>query len=142
MSSYLTFYLVPKKEKVTGEPKPMTFVSYCRSSEVYQEINARLNPAYAGMEEKYTEVTASDIRRVIASVQEDKAKAERNLQARVDAYKEMANGVIPDEAIDDYVSTKDYIQDLQETINALEGIYSWISDLEFSDFEKVLINID
>lgn len=141
MSSYLTFYLVPKKSKVEGEPKPMTFVSYSRNSEVYRAINDELNPVYAGMEDKYSEITADDVKKVIANVEKDKAEAENRLKLRVDAYKDMANGVIPDEAIDEYVSLRGYIQDLQETINALEGIYSWMSDLEYSAFEKVLINI-
>lgn len=140
MSSYLTFYLIPKKEKVKKQT-PMTFISYSRSSEVYQAINETLNPAYCGTETKYSEVDAEDIKRVIASVEEDKAEAENRLKLRVEAYKEMANGVIPDEAIDEYVSLKGYIQDLQGTIHALEGIYSWISDLEYSDFEKVLMNV-
>lgn len=69
MSSYLTFYLVPKKtrkkydynkddghteievELSTGTP--LALMSYSRSNDIYRAFNETLNPAYAGMEEKY-----------------------------------------------------------------------------------------
>jgi hypothetical protein len=40
MSSYLTFYLVPKGE----DKKPLTFTSYSRNNDVYQSYNKELNP--------------------------------------------------------------------------------------------------
>lgn len=143
MSSYLTFYLLPKKRKDQKEdPKPMTFISYSRSSDIYQAFYEELNPVYVGIGDtpNYSDLTPEDVRRVIDSLESDLKKAETNLNLRVEAYKKMTS-TPPDEAIQDYVDTESYIAELRETINTLEDIHFWVSDLEYSDFEKVLINI-
>lgn len=144
MSSYLNFYLVPKKrEGVSEEPKPLLFNSYSRASDVYTAFYENLRPAYIGSGDttNYTELTAKDVRRVIDEVRKDLNNAETNLKNRMEAYKALSDKPT-DEAVYDYTSTKEYIEELKENIYDLEGIHTWIEDLEYSDFEKVLINID
>lgn len=50
MSSYLSFYLVPRAHP----EEKLLLQSFSRSNEVYQRFSDNLNIAYAGNEEKYT----------------------------------------------------------------------------------------
>ena len=146
MSSYLNIYLVPKKlEGATEEPKPLLFTSYSRSSDIYQTIYEELNPAFIGNGDtpNYSELKASDVQHVINEVKNTIKKVEERLNSTIEAYKAMSDK-LPEEAVEDYVSTKEYINELKETANELECIHYWASDIElgYTSFEKVLINID
>ena len=138
MSSYLTFYLVPKGEN----QKPLMFTSYTRSSDIYQAYYEELHPAFIGNgdEPNYTELTPEKALQVVNAAKEDLKRAETALNNRIAAYKELGN--TSDEAVQDIAETKDYIEDLKNTLIELQCIYWWIGDIEYSDFEKVLINID
>ena len=138
MSSYLTFYLVPKGEN----QKPLAFTSYSRNNDVYQSYNEELSPAYIGNDDKpnYTELTPEKALQVVNAAKEDLKKAERALNNRISAYKELND--TSEEAIQDITDTKEYIEELKEGLAELQCIYNWVSDIEYSDFEKVLINID
>lgn len=57
MSSYLSFYLVPRAHP----EEKLLLQSFSRSNEVYQRFSDNLNIAYAGNEEKYTKLTISDV---------------------------------------------------------------------------------
>jgi len=61
MSSYLSFYLVPRAHP----EEKLLLQSFSRSNEVYQRFSDNLNIAYAGNEEKYTKLTISDVESVI-----------------------------------------------------------------------------
>ena len=145
MSSYLNFYLTPKKRKDTEKtPEPLCFNSYSRSFNIYRYFYEELNPAFIGNGEKanYTEISVKDVEGVIHSVRSDLAHTEEKLQFTTEAYKQLSDKPI-DEAVENYVSTQEYIKELKEDIAELEGIKSWMEGLEYSDFEeKVLINID
>ena len=138
MSSYLIFYLVPKGE----DKKPLTFISYSRNNDVYQSYNEELSPAYIGNGDKsnYTELTPEKALQVVNAAKEDLKKAENALNNRIAAYKELGN--ISDEAIQDIADTREYIEELKEGLAKLQCIYNWVLNIEYSDFEKVLINID
>ena len=144
MSSYLNFYLVPKKKENNIEPKPLLFNSYSRNSEVYQAFWEVLNPAYIGLGDtpNYSELTAEDVNKVLKDLEKDLKSAEKRLNLTIEAYKVLSGGSIPEEAINEYTSTKEYIEDIQETISIVKNIHSWVEDIKYSDFEKVLINID
>lgn len=137
MSSYLTFYLKPK-----GQDKPLMFISYSRSTDVYQAYYEELHPAFIGNgdEPNYTELTPEMALQVVNAAKEDLKKAENALNNRIAAYKELGN--TSEEAIQDIAETKDYIEDLKSNLIELQCIYCWVGDVEYSDFEKVLINID
>lgn len=138
MSSYLTFYLVPKG----NDKKPLALMAYSRNSDIYQAYYENAHPAFIGNgdEPNYTELTSEMALQVVNAAKEDLKKAETALNNRIAAYKELGN--MSDEAIQDIAETKDYIKDLKYNLIELQCIYCWVGDIEYSDFEKVLINID
>ena len=138
MSSYLTFYLVPKGE----DKKPLALISYSRNSDIYQWYCDIINPAYIGNDEnniKYTELTDKMAQSVVDAAEEELSNSKITLQNRVDACKELGH---TEDAIDLVVSTKEYIAELENTVKELQFIAYLVSDTQYSDFEKVLINID
>ena len=132
MSSYLSFYLVPR---VHPEEK-LLLQSLSRSNEVYQRFSDNLNIAYAGNEEKYTKLTISDVESVIQDIDADITKAE----TRRTEYEKFCYG--NPESIEEIISTKEYIRDLQSTRDYISFIRDVLTDLDYSGFSDVLCNID
>ena len=132
MSSYLSFYLVPR---VHPEEK-LLLQSFSRSNEVYQRFSDNLNIAYAGNEEKYTKLTISDVESVIHDIDADITKAE----TRRSEYEKFCYG--NPESIEEMISTKEYIRDLQSTRDYISFIRDILADLDYSGFSDVLCNID
>jgi hypothetical protein len=132
MSSYLSFYLVPKAHP----EERLLLQSFSRSNEVYQRFFDNLSVAYAGNEEKYTKLTVSDVESVIRDLDDDIAKAE----ARRVEYEKFCHG--NSELIEEMISTKEYIRDLQSTRDYISFIRDVLTDLDYSGFSDVLCNID
>ncbi len=157
MSSYLTFYLVPKKtrkkydfnkddghteievELSTGTP--LVLVSYSRSNEIYRAFNETLNPAYAGMEEKYTELTMDGCKRVIEDLESEIKSTEKRLAIN---YKMLKEGGYSSELWQEIHSTEEYLSEQKETLDEVKYISRLVYECTkgYNDFEKVLINID
>lgn len=143
MSSYLNFYLVPKKGK--GATTPLHFISYSSASDIYQYFRDSLNVTYIGNEgeDHYTELTKEKMELVLKDAKEDLEQTKHNFEITNQAYKDLCDSKpLPEDAIETYVSTKQYIEEMEASIHELEAIAFWVSDLEYSDFEKILINID
>lgn len=144
MSSYLTFYLVPKNTEPISK-KPMALMSYSRNSDVYQAFYKNAHPAFIGNGDNpnYTELTKELISSVVKELKEDLEKYKRNSEAKIKALKELPK--LEGEALDEYLqettSIAEYIQELENTLKEVEFIAWIVSELEYSDFEKVLINI-
>ena len=142
MSSYLTFYLVPKGEN----QKPLAFISYSRSNEIYQAYYENAHPAYYGNGEEpnYTELTKDLSHYVVSELKEDLDKCEKNHEAKIKALQALPK--LEGEALEEYLqetsSGVEYINDLKDTLRFAGFIDDIVNDLEFSDFEKVLINTD
>ena len=132
MSSYLSFYLVPKAHP----EERLLLQSFSRSNEVYQRFFDNLSIAYAGNEEKYTKLTVSDVESVIQDLDGDIAKAE----ARRAEYEKFCHG--NSELIEEIISTKEYIRDLQSTRDYISFIRDILTDLDYSGFSDVLCNVD
>lgn len=132
MSSYLSFYLVPKAHP----EERLLLQSFSRSNEVYQRFFDNLSIAYAGNEEKYTKLTVSDVESVIQDLDGDIAKAE----ARRVEYEKFCHG--NSELIEEMISTKEYIRDLQSTRDYISFIRDILTDLDYSGFSDVLCNVD
>lgn len=132
MSSYLSFYLVPKAHP----EERLLLQSFSRSNEVYQRFFDNLSVAYAGNEEKYTKLTVSDVESVIRDLDDDIAKAE----ARRVEYEKFCHG--NSELIEEIISTKEYIRDLQSTRDYISFIRDILTDLDYSGFSDVLCNVD
>ena len=61
----------------------------------------------------------------------------------MEAYKAIKlEGKAFEDYVDDFQSTTLYLEELKESVIQIEFIASIVEDLEYSDFEKVLINID
>ena len=132
MSSYLSFYLVPKAHP----EERLLLQSLSRSNEVYQRFFDNLSIAYAGNEEKYTKLTVSDVESVIQDLDGDIAKAE----ARRVEYEKFCHG--NSELIEEIISTKEYIRDLQSTRDYISFIRDILTNLDYSGFSDVLCNVD
>lgn len=132
MSSYLSFYLVPKAHP----EERLLLQSFSRSNEVYQRFFDNLSIAYAGNEEKYTKLTVSDVESVIQDLDGDIAKAE----ARRAEYEKFCHG--NSELIEEMISTKEYIRDLQSTRDYISFIRDILTDLDYGGFSDVLCNVD
>lgn len=132
MSSYLSFYLVPKAHP----EERLLLQSFSRSNEVYQRFFDNLSITHAGNEEKYTKLTVSDVESVIRDLDDDIAKAE----ARRVEYEKFCHG--NSELIEEMISTKEYIRDLQSTRDYISFIRDILADLDYSGFSDVLCNID
>lgn len=132
MSSYLSFYLVPRAHP----EEKLLLQSFSRSNEVYQRFSDNLNIAYAGNEEKYTKLTISDVESVIQDIDADITKAE----TRRTEYEKFCYG--NPESIEEIISIKEYIRDLQSTRDYISFIRDILADLNYSGFSDVLCNID
>lgn len=132
MSSYLSFYLVPRAHP----EEKLLLQSFSRSNEVYQRFSDNLNIAYAGNEEKYTKLTISDVELVIQDIDADITKAE----TRRTEYEKFCYG--NPESIEEIISTKEYIRDLQSTRDYISFMRDVLTDLDYSGFSDVLCNID
>lgn len=157
MSSYLTFYLVPKKTKKRYDHNkddgsseievelstgtPLAFLSYSRGNEIYQAFNETLNPAYAGMEEKYTELTTADCDLVITELEKEIKSTEKRLKIN---YKMLKEGGYSSELWEDIHSMEEYLEEQKQILEEVHYISSFVYECinGYNDFEKVLINID
>lgn len=129
MSSYLNIYI---KEK---ENKPVLLCSYSRNSEIYQGVYETVNPAYAGNEEVYTELTCYDIDRIISEIKENISSVEK----RISKYKEMNGGNL--EIINEVINLEDYSDELKLELGSFNTLLKIVSDAELYK-NKILCNID
>ena len=145
MSSYLNIYLVPRKEHMP-EQKPLFLMQWSRSSEVYQRIKEAANPMFIGTGDKpnYSDLTKDDLDEAIESIQNTIKGCRKRIQARVEALNKINNP--PKETLDEFIQenidTSDYITELEETKSDLYALRNIIADIQYSDFEKVVCNID
>ena len=157
MSSYLTFYLVPKKTRKNyyydenkdrsekeielSKGLPLALYSYSRSNEIYQAFTQNLSVAYCGNEEKYTDLTVGMCDDVIDSIKEDINNAEERLN--VD-YKMLKESGYSSEMYEEIHSEESYIKDLKSTLDLAKEIRNMVVECTdgYNDFEKVLINVD
>ena len=136
MSSYLTFYIVPKEEG----SKPIALLNYSRNNDIYQYFVDNVRVAFVGMEKnpQYTELTEEKIDWVIHDLKSDINKA----QKRVEEYEHHVDGNM--DIIEEIISQKDYIDDLKYALSETEFIKQFVTEAthSWSDYNKVLCNID
>ena len=145
MSSYLTFYLVPKDTESSNK-KPLALMHYSRNSDVYQAFYDNIHPAFIGNGDtsNYTELTEKSISFIVRKLKGDLEEYRRISEAKIKALKELPK--LEGEALREYLqetaSTQEYLQDLEYNLHQMEFIENIVCDLKYSDFEKILINID
>ncbi len=133
MSSYLNIYLLPKEQE-----KKLLLTNISRNSGVYQAFN-EYGVAYAGNEEKYTRVTPEMMMSIKRDVKEDIDRVNK----RLTEFEKHAAGNI--DIINDILSEKEYLEELQDTYSELCWISDIVHDLENFDwleFEGMYVNID
>ena len=134
MSSYLTFYIVPKAE----DSKPLALISYSRNSGIYKSFYNSIHPVYIGDGDQYTELTKDKVDQVIFDLQEDINSAKRRLAE----YEKHAAGNT--EIIDYIIEQREYIDNLEYGLHKIEFIKDLVIDASYdcTDFTKVLCNVD
>lgn len=138
MSSYLTFYAVPRRKSKDEKKQYIELISYSRSNDIYQLFNDNLQIVWAGNEEKYTSINKSDIDLLYSELNKDIDSATE----RVELYEKYAHD--NRDYIEDIIETRHYIKDLQETKSKLSFLCDIITDAEMLDYsgvEEICCNI-
>lgn len=133
MSSYLNIYLVPKENKT-----PLLFNSYSRSTDVYQYCYDEVHPVF--VDAGYTDLTTKEAKQIVDACRADIEKYKKDYNNKYDIIK----GNLTLELVEDLMQIKTAYQDLEESLVELNQIYQYVNDINegYTDFEKVVINID
>jgi lipopolysaccharide export LptBFGC system permease protein LptF len=138
MSSYLSFYIVPKRKNDKEEKKHIIIASYSRSSEIYQRFYENLGVAYIADEQKYTTLSKEDIYRVKSDLKED-------IEKTVKRYTEFERYAKDNpDYINEIIELKEYAEDLEywkAKISFLQDIVEE-AGMYSSGVEEVCCNID
>lgn len=139
MSSYLTFYAVPKRENKEEPKKRLVLTAYSRSSDVYQYFHENLHVAYAAddTENSYTTLTSSDISTVLEDIRRDIQRA----KDRLVEYEKYASTNA--EYINDIIDTKKLVSELQYVEGKIAFLEDMVEDISAgcSSFEELCCNI-
>lgn len=139
MSSYLSFYIVPRRKYKKEPKKYIILIAYSRGTEIYQYFNENLSIAYAGNETKYTTLSAEDVATVIKNFKEDIDKSYN----RLIEYEKYAS--TNPNYIQEIVDLKDYIDELSYWKDKTSFIADMINEIKVnysSGIEEVCCNID
>lgn len=135
MSSYLTFYVVPKAEG----SKPLALVSYTRSSAIYRCFDDILNIAYIGIgdEPQYTELTVSKVDLVIEDMKDE---IEGN-KKRIAEYEKHAAGNT--DIIEYIIELKEDTEILEYFLHKAEFIKDLVVEASngWNEYNKILCNV-
>ena len=146
MSSYLTFYAVPRRKSKEEPKERLTLSAYSRGSDIYQYFNENMSIAFFSSEsdENYTTITPTDISKVLDDVRKDIQR----IKNRMMEYDRIMMAKSTDtkstlESIDEYIETKDWLSELQ----LCEGMITFLEDIveetsySNSSFEEICCNI-
>lgn len=139
MSSYLTFYIVPTRKSNKEEKQYIPLASYSRSSELYEYFNNVIHPVFVGNSDEtpYTVLTINSVDEVMKDFNSDINKA----QKRLSEYEKYARNNA--ECIEDIISMKEYIEDLQYWKDKASFISDILQDKSLwnNSIEEVCCNI-
>lgn len=137
MSSYLSFFIVPKRKSKKEAKKHIMIASYSRNTDIYQYFSDNISPVFNGFETHYTSLTQEKVN----TVMQDIIKGIGSARSRLTEYEKYASDN-PD-YIDSIIETKETIQDLE----CLKGIVSFIDEMVrgitfYGEIEEVCCNRD
>ena len=136
MSSYLTFYVVPKAE----DSKPLSLICYSRSTHVYQYFYENVHPTYIGTGDKtqYTELTVQKIDEVLEDMKNDIGK----YQEKISEYQKHAAGKA--EIIEYILEMKEDLDILEWALHKVEFIRDLVyeASCDWNEYNKILCNVD
>lgn len=127
MSSYLSFFIVPKRKSEKEEKQHIILTTFCRSSDVYQYFDENIHPVWAGNRTEYTTITSTEVNEVLKDLEGDITKA----KGRLTEYEKYASK--NPEYIDEIISTKEYLQDLEYTKAKISFIEDILDDMDCYD---------
>lgn len=138
MSSYLSFYIVPKRKSSEEPKKHILLLAFSRSSYIYQYFNDNVRITWIGNNEEtpYTTLTIEDIHRVLEDISSDMDSSKRRL---VEFEKYAAKN---SDYVNEIISLKEYISELQYAKHQTEFIALLLDGMEFYEkIEEVCCNI-
>lgn len=146
MSSYLTFYAVPRRKSEKEPKERLALSAYSRGSDIYQYFDENMSIAFFSSEsdENYTTITPTDMAKVLDDIRKDIQRTktrlleyERVMMAKDTDTKDTL------ETINEYIETKDWLSELQ----LCEGMVTFLEDMveetgyDNSSFEEICCNI-
>lgn len=136
MSSYLSFFIVPKRKNGKEKKKHIILASYSRNTEIYQYFEENVHPAYCGSEQEYTTLTSESVASVLSDFEEDISKS----KTRLNEYEKYVKD--NPEYIDDIISMKEYISDLEYWKAKASFLADMLSDMDcYEEIEEICCNI-
>ena len=136
MSSYLSFFIVPKRKSPEEPKQHIIIASYSRSTELYQYFDENIHPVWAGNGEKYTPITIENLTLVLNDFNNDIDKAKNRL-AEYEKYAPKN----PD-YIQEIIDTKEYIKDLEVWRNKLTFLGDMLDDMPcYENIEEICCHI-
>lgn len=134
MSSYLNFY---GRLRENPESEPVLFLSYSRSSDMYQEMYENLSVPYDEDGTKFLKLTSSNLDEVLKQIQDNISST----RSRIKHLEDHANG--NKDIIYDIVSLEEYTRDLERTRHSIEIIKDIVEEatFDYSGFSEILVNI-
>lgn len=138
MSSYLSFYIVPKRKSQEEPKKHILLLSFSRNSDIYRYFDENVRITWIGNNEEslYTSLTIEDIHRVIEDISSDIDSSQRRL---TEFEKYAAQNA---DYVNEIISLKEYISELQYAKHQTEFIGLILDEMEFyKDIEEVCCNI-
>ena len=136
MSSYLSFYLVPKAKG----SKPLNLICYSRSTHVYQYFEENVHPIYIGMgdEPQYTELTVQKVDRVLEDMKNNISK----YQEKISEYQKHAAGNA--DIIEYILELKEELDILEWSLHKVEFIRDLVyeASCDWNEYDKILCNVD
>lgn len=139
MSSYLSIYIVPKRKSKEEKKQHIVLATYSRSTDIYSYFDENIHPAFIGSNEEtpYTTLTKENVGEVLQDFGNDISKS----KTRLTEYEKYAKD--NPEYIDDIISLKEYIQDLQYWKDKISFIMDILDDMDcYEEIEEVCCNID
>ena len=139
MSSYLSFYIVPKRKSQKEPKKHIILTAYSRSTEIYQYFDENIHPVFVGSskETPYTTLTSEKINCVLQDFDKDISAA----SSRLAEYEKYAPNN-PD-YIQEIIEQKEFINDLKYWRDKTSFIEDIVEDLNcYGEIEEVCCNID
>lgn len=139
MSSYLTFYAVPKRENTEEPKKRLLLTAYSRSSDIYQCFSESMAIAWAkdDTDNSYTTLTSADVEDVLKDIRE---RIQRDKAMLVEYEKYASSNA---DYITDILETKKSLEELQYCEGKIAFLEDMLSDIGFgySSFEEICCNI-
>ena len=138
MSSYLSFYIVPKRKSQEEPKKHILLLAFSRNSDIYRYFDENVNITWIGNNEEtpYTTLTMEDIHRVLDDISSDMDSSQRRL---VEFEKYAAQN---SDYVNEIINLKEYISELQYAKHQTEFIALLLEGMEFyEEIEEVCCNI-